>query len=295
MDSHNLDGLINSLRGDLNYTLGESKKNWRNIWDRIKVIGASFKETRYPTRDEKDSAWARFQSIVDDVKNAQDEDRRKWKDKEQSSGSYKSQILSCVQQSKSSGVVGELAYSGLGLNIIESAINQIGGAAEDDHGKAELVDASSALKRGWDLLSSHKNEMTGRDKQEVFQALNDAQSQLDQAWTSYKRSQQSAHEARQRAWKEKQHDWEKKQQSWRQRVEGNIRKNENRLNTLHEMLDKTESHISDLENSIDSDSSQNYTDRVEGWIDEGRDKLRSLNDQINRVEGWIDEDRDKLR
>jgi len=68
MDHRNLDGLIDGLDGEMSSFFGDSKKDWRSIWDRIKEIGAAFKETRYPTRDEKDRAWSRFQSVVEHVR-----------------------------------------------------------------------------------------------------------------------------------------------------------------------------------------------------------------------------------
>lgn len=44
---------------------------WKSIWEQIRRIGAGFKETRYPSHEEHQAAWDRFQTIVSDVKETQ--------------------------------------------------------------------------------------------------------------------------------------------------------------------------------------------------------------------------------
>ena len=282
MDYQYLDGLIHGLDADMDYFFGASKKNWGDIWERIREVGGAFKETRYPTRHEKDCAWSLFQSVVERVKNAQSEEQQKWENKRQSSIIHKNKILSCIYRP----------------NALSGGISDLIIAASRD----ELVDASSALKYGWTLLGSYKDEMLGRDKQECFQALSDAQSKLNQAWDHYKSAKQSAHEAQQRAWEEKQRVYEEKQrayeekhQAWQQRVEDNIGKLESRLDKLNDIRRSKESHISELQGNISyGNCSDNYRDRVEGWIDEEEGKLRDIDEQISQVEGWLSEARSKL-
>ncbi|MFA5010047.1 MAG: hypothetical protein WC553_02340 [Patescibacteria group bacterium] len=268
MDSHDLDGLIDDLDSTMNSLFADSRKNWRSIWDKIREIGASFKGIRYPTPEDRIRAWDRFQSLVEQIKNAQDDDRRQWEQKCRTSASHKDRILGCIYSPN--------ALSGGIADLVVSADNN------------ELSTASSALKGGWNLLSSCKDEMLGRDKQEAFRALSNAQALLNQAWDHYRSAKRSAHEAQQRA-------WEEKQRAWQQRVQDNIDKLETRIDKLNEMKNRKESHISQLQSDISCGGSDNYVERVEGWIDEEEGRLQDINEQISQVEGWLSEARDKLR
>ena len=55
--------------------LSFEKPDWKSIWDKIRVVGGSFKGAKFPTRDEHQEAWDRFQSLVAEVKEAQEEER----------------------------------------------------------------------------------------------------------------------------------------------------------------------------------------------------------------------------
>src|SRR5262245_46511404 len=63
--------------------------SWKDVWDQIKSIGAAFKETRYPTRSDKDAAWNRFQEIVDEVKDTQ---REQYKESERQTESISKRL-----------------------------------------------------------------------------------------------------------------------------------------------------------------------------------------------------------
>jgi len=71
MNHVELDTAISSLETEAR--TAERQGNYRLVWGKIREIGASFKEVRYPSRPEKDAAWNRFQEIVGRVKDAQAE------------------------------------------------------------------------------------------------------------------------------------------------------------------------------------------------------------------------------
>src|SRR5437899_1019653 len=74
MSHEHLDSQIQTLSA---YTEGgaSGKRRWNEVWDLIKQIGPSFKGTRYPTREENDRAWEKFQGLVGQVKEAQERQR----------------------------------------------------------------------------------------------------------------------------------------------------------------------------------------------------------------------------
>lgn len=71
MDASSLTAQIDDLADEVS-SAGEGKTNWKALWASIKAIGRSFKEVRFSTRDARQEAWDRFQSIVDTLKRKQE-------------------------------------------------------------------------------------------------------------------------------------------------------------------------------------------------------------------------------
>src|SRR5690606_7589262 len=51
----------------------EQSRNGKDIWTLKNQIFESFKSTRFPTKEERQDAWSRFQSIITELKNKQDQ------------------------------------------------------------------------------------------------------------------------------------------------------------------------------------------------------------------------------
>lgn len=79
------------------------KTKWRPIWEDIKKIGAAFKETRYPTREEREKKWQQFQALVQKVKKLQAEEQKKWDEMSYSSKQKKKEILDCARAATPAG------------------------------------------------------------------------------------------------------------------------------------------------------------------------------------------------
>src|SRR6185437_656906 len=96
MDSDKLDVKIQELNGRVNGLSFLTTKDsifWRETWTLVKEISADFKETRYPTRQEKDTAWNTFQSIVDQMKADRDRKQKERDERAKSSESLKAKII----------------------------------------------------------------------------------------------------------------------------------------------------------------------------------------------------------
>ena len=50
------------------------KPDWKSVWEQIKIVSASFKGVKFLSHEEHEQAWERFQNIVNNVKQSQDEE-----------------------------------------------------------------------------------------------------------------------------------------------------------------------------------------------------------------------------
>lgn len=264
--------------------LSFEKPDWKSIWGQIRVVGASFKGVKFPTRDGHQEAWNRFQRLVAEVKEAQAEEQRQWEEKKSESNRYKDEIINQAEMAKPSGVGADLAllFATGGLSVVLSTL-----MGPFDERKLELQSCSEHLKQGWVLLNEHKENMLGRDKNEAYHALYEAKEQLDQAWDDYKRE-------RQKAFDDYQAERQRKHNEWVERIEANIEKLEARRERLTEIIAHKEDHLDDLQNKLNDAWSDDYRDRISGWIDEEEAKLDDLRSQLSNVENWLEEARNKL-
>jgi len=264
--------------------LSFDKPDWKSIWGQIRVVGASFKGVKFPTRDEHQKAWDNFQSIVSSVKEAQAEEHKQWEEKKSKSSGYKDEIIYQAELAKPSGPMGDLILS-IATGGLSTALSALMGPF--DERKDELNSCSEHLKQGWALLNEYKENMLGRDRNEAYQALYQAKEQLDQAWADYKRE-------RQQAFEDYKPERQRKHDEWVERIEANIEKLLARRERLTEIIAHKEDHLNDLQNKLDEAWSDDYRDRVSGWINEEEEKLDNLRSQLVDVENWLEEDKNKL-
>lgn len=151
-----------------------------------------------------------------------------------------------------------------------------------------LLYCSEKLREGWNLLSEHKVEMLGRHKKEAFDTLSDAQTKLDAAWERWR-------EAKGRAWQAYREQKGGKREAFEDRVGANIEKLEERRNQLNGVLHHKESHLHDLRDKRASAWSDEFRDRVEGWIDGEESAIQDIRAKIDQIEEWLREERSKLR
>lgn len=290
MDSSELDQLISLLENEVS-GVDPLHAHWKPIWDSIRVIGSSFKGTRYPTRAEKDQAWQRFQGLVERVKAAQAHGQQQRSEIADASERWRNKIRAVAYAATPPSGWEESIYAltfGLVENVIRGAVNALLPGPETDETKVMLLRCSEKLREGWDLLSEYKTEMLGRHKKEAFDALTDAQTKLDVAWGRWK-------EAKERTWEAHREQKREKRETFEHRVHANIEKLEERMERLSGVLRHKESHLDDLQEKRSSARSDEFRDRVDGWIEEEVDAIRDIRSKIEEIEGWIEEERSKLR
>lgn len=263
---------------------GSTKTDWKAVWNQIKEIGGGFKGSRFPTKEERQAEWDKFQSLVARVKQMQEDERSKWDQKKRESEKLKDEIISksyaAIPSSGSAEAI--LAVLTGGLSSVISAI-----MGPFDERKRELQYSSQALQEGWAMLHQYKDHITGQHKQEAFQALNNAKERLDMEWSRYKKE-------RDQAYAEHRSQQAEKRAQWIHKVEDNISNLENKRERLNDALSKRESHLSDLYDKLSDARSDEYRSRVSDWISEEQENIQEIKRKLENVEDWLQEARDKL-
>lgn len=160
MDFTELNRAIDSLEQEAE-SAAYRGKGWQEVWGSIKSIGAVFKQTRYPTKDEKDAARARFQEIVDRVKSYQANAQQERAGRAEVSERHKYAIIALAE----SGHPGRDLITAFFENVVSATTL---GALQNDY-QYELEQWSKKLKEAWQRFTEYKDEILGRDNQEIFQ------------------------------------------------------------------------------------------------------------------------------
>lgn len=259
--------------------------DFKAAWAQIKRVGGAFKGTRFPSRQRHDAAWEEFQALVAEVKRRQEITRAAWERRKRESERLKDRIVAIADSIRLSTGLEDAVLAAMtgGLSVV---LDMLLGPLDDR--KAELKQLGETLRRGWNLLAESKAAMLGRDKQAAFHALNEAKARLDRGWAAYKQEIQRAQAVRQR-----QH--EERQSAWRERVVSNIRSLEERRDKLTGVLAHKERHLEELFEKRSDARSDDFRERVSGWIEEERASIVHIRRKLDQIEEWLRESRAKLR
>lgn len=262
------------------------KPDWKAIWNQIRATGQSFKGSRFPSKDEHEDAWNKFQQLVNDVKTKQADSQKEWEKKKEKSARLRDMIVSQARAARpfDSGLADViLTIATGGANLLLTAI-----MGPFDEEKEQLKSCEKQLKKGWDMLRNNKESMLGKDKGIAFEALNETKELLDQRWATYKAERQRAYERYQAERASKRRDRE-------QRIEHNIRNLEERREKLNSVLAHKERHLDELHDKLRDARSDDFRSRVSGWISEEESSIRDIEQKLRNIEDWIYENKDKLR
>lgn len=263
------------------------KVNFKEIWNIIK--STNFKGANFPSSSERQEAWDEFQSLVDKIKELQEEENIEWDKKKDKSRDFSKEIIRQARYAKPSSNFFEnalLTIATMGSNYGFKLLLHDFLKPFDDK-KYELQNYSERLKEGWEMFSDYKQQMFGEDKSNAFKELRDAQETLNQAWDTYKSERQSAYDDFQKKQNEKRKNWVRK-------MEGNIQNLDDRRDRLESVLNHRKSHLSDLRDKLYDANSDNYRDRVQGWISEEESNIDDIKEKLSNVEGWINEAYEKI-
>lgn len=246
MESKELVRLIDELEnyGLPQWNLLDSKSYWTEFWELCDEIKDSFKNVRFPTKDERQVEWERFNNIRSEARNYK---KRQYEELESHSSSHRSYIM---QRLSSCGP------------------NDLWGLSPEDANSMKELGAE--LKDIGRYLSKYKSEMTHNDKQDCFEEINEVREAHNLWWEHYKEEKDKRHEEylyrvrsriednreklrrandaadRTRSHIDDLHD--KISDAWnddfRDRAEGWLSEAEDKLNNIEEWIEKLEDWIS---------------------------------------------------
>lgn len=313
MDYSELDRLVSQLE-QLVEEANPRKGYWGELWSLVRQTGAGFKETRYPTRDDKDRAWDRYQDLVERARARSEENKkrlelneREWKKRQVNSESLRDQIQG---KAASSRPLTDFER-GLGdiflfpIKMAEAILSQLLGLktpSELEEIRQELLACNRTLQDAWKTFNDRRSELLPGDRKQAYESLQKARQRLDEAWEQWKAKKSALHEQKQREWVERQRlreerreEKERKHRHFVAKVEAHIEELQGKLAKAESALEHQERHLSDLRSQYYSAWSDSFKERCSGWIDESEERIGSIREHIDRLEGWIREERSKLR
>lgn len=285
-DYREVNGNISKLESMVPGVFDFGKPDWKTIWNQIRITGQSFKGSRFPTKEEHEIAWNRFQKLVSDVKAQQVQNQKGWEKKKDESERLRDMIVSRARSARpyDSGLADViLTIATGGANLL---LNAIMGPFDEE--KQMLKSCSERLQEGWAMLRDNKEKMLGKDKGIAFEALNETKEILDRRWDRYKRE-------RQRAWDEYHRERSNRRHNWEQKIESNIRALEERREKLNGVLAHKERHLDELHDKLREAWSDDFRSRVSDWISEEESSISDIREKLRNIEDWIYENKDKLR
>jgi hypothetical protein len=303
MEYKELDALIEQLKVAVEDN-DPQKGYWKELWALAKQIGSGFKETRYPSKADKDDAWNKFQELREQASARSGEDRariekqkQEWEGRQERSSQARSIVEGKAAQTRPlSGI--EQAIGGIILApilLVDAILRDILGLEQLDQVKEELLSCNAKMREAWDLFGKHKSDLLPGDKSKTYEALFAAQERLNQAWADWKSRNNLLFEARREERKRKQREYEEKHQQFVERVEANISKLEGKLESAKTALDRQETHLDKLRDDYSNAWNDKFRERCSEWIEQGEEKISDIKEHIDRLETWLDEERSKIK
>lgn len=122
---------------------------WKDVWGSIRDIGQTFKIVRYPTREEKNAAWKRFQEIVTEVKEGQEQYRqaceREATDLREKIERFAAEVEDAIDRDDEAAI----ATAGVTMSAIGNAFKQVRFPSRDDRNSAwnEYQESADELRK----------------------------------------------------------------------------------------------------------------------------------------------------
>ena len=136
--------------------------DWKRVWTTAKEIQEGFRGIRFPTHEQHQVAWERFNKLRDEAssRSKREQDERRWK-----SERLKNEILSEVESARPNSLFG---FSPVDIDDMKAY--------------------GAKLKSAGRSLSTNKTKMLGEHKQECFQAITQMRDVHDAWWDSLKKN-----------------------------------------------------------------------------------------------------------
>jgi len=313
MDYSQLDDLISKLQQAVEAE-DPQKGYWKELWGLVRTVGEGFKGVRYPTRQEREEAWDRFQGIVKQAKARseecrleQEKSRKAWEERTARSESATRDITDRIARARPLSefertFVEAIFFPAKLVAKVLLTLVGIETPTQLEEIKSELLECNEALNEAWKLFMNAKSELLPGDKQQLYDSLQQAKEKLDEAWSLWKSKKSDFRQHQQREWETRQRnrelrqaEYEAKRSNFIEHVKGNISKLEDKLEKAKSALERQEAHLEKLRSDYEEAWNDSFKDRCSDWIDEAETRIESIKESIERLEGWISEEQEKIR
>jgi hypothetical protein len=192
--------------------------------------------------------------------------------------------------------------------IIKDAREELRFASKEIE-KVHIILVEALIRQAWTLYQklNHDWRLSEAKPRDVFAKLKEAQAligesylkkinrddlrdKVDGLWKLVQQSQRQ-YEERQRA-----RDTERaeKQREWRERQEGISARWQSRIDNGSAFIERLESQVEELQEKKDGARTGEFADRVQGWIDEKREKIAEVQTEINELRNRISDVQQRL-
>lgn len=303
MGYEELEVLIESLQAAV-HNENPEKGYWRKLWSLVKEVRSGFKGTRFPSPEQNKAAWDKVNRLVSEAEARSEREKeeriqreRAWEARQERSmrvvNSVNSQIGQTAPISGLEHMIGSVILAP--IMMIESMLRTILGLEQLDEMHEDLKNCSYHMKQAWQVFNDNKRAMLPGDKNQVYQDLVSAQERLNQAWESWKRAKNDFHERSRAEYEQRQRNKAEKHREFVRRVEANIENLEEKISKAEYALQHQRNHLENLRDQYSSAWNDSFKDRCSDWIDEAETRISDIEGSIDRMRGWIENERDKLR
>jgi hypothetical protein len=202
-----IDLRIDEFEEQINIALeGKRRVDWGEVWDVVKSINALFRQAWYPSWEQRQASWDRFQHVVGRVKKRGEELKTRtevFPEQYADVGHTAQQIVVLAQRAwphedgfaEFLGTItgAKLLAEGIGAGIEGMAHVLTFGLLrqpKSDNRWEFLKECSAKLREAWELYRDHRDAFGFEERQCLRDLLSRVQAKLDGAWATLKAQQQ---------------------------------------------------------------------------------------------------------
>lgn len=265
-----LDSLSESAN---NSFLMDREDSWALVWTKSNAIQQAFNSNVfYPSKLDRDNAWAKFNIIRNKAREHYGEYRRF------TSNRFYSEILDHLKH----------AHHDFVSELFDKTLFAFAPTSKEN-----MIAKGASLTAARRLLSANKARMLFEHKDACYSRIIEIQKDHDAWWGRWK----EAAAARTAEWEARQERRQKHQErtvEFKSRLASNLATNRSRLETAQAALASMEESESNLETKIATAWNDEWKESAEGRLEGLRSKMENTREYISRLEQWITKDEDTL-
>lgn len=315
---------VKEALGENRETRSFSREELDTLKKQLSETGDFIRQPSWPNRERRTSAWEEFKTYRDLVKLKEDEYYNHLRDEKmkltEQSASLTQAVLYAVRACHPDAAAEKLQD----IAATIAGLSNAGSQKTDDPQQNNLNNEESRLQNPLKIKSEglrdlrkfvieNRDGITREDRNRIFAAIDEVQTDLDKAWTAYKEELQQKKDAWEERKKEreiKHAEWELKQHEFLAKLEDRLAKQHafkeklgivyEKQNSFWEKLEKRIVHqqdyiqqlqvqLNELEDKYAMTSDSKYREKISEWIKGKYTKIESVEVDIKDMEDKIND------